>query len=116
MTISKRKRWRVMVRDRHTCQYCGKCAPRVELVLDHVFPRSNGHGDEEWNLVASCTSCNSGKTDAYLPQDHPVYLAAKQRLLEQHGGTSMAVILLAGIYMHYHIGGEIEPPEWAING
>ena len=48
-------------RDRHTCQYCGKSFPRLELNLDHVIPRSQG-GRTTWeNVVCSCVRCNRRK-------------------------------------------------------
>src|SRR5581483_4692424 len=43
----------ILLRDRHTCQFCGKVLPAAELTLDHVIPRSHG-GKSTWeNLVAS---------------------------------------------------------------
>jgi len=51
----------IFVRDRNTCQYCGKAFPTSELNLDHVIPRSRG-GITTWNnIVCSCISCNKRK-------------------------------------------------------
>lgn len=51
----------ILLRDRYTCQYCGKALPSGELTLDHVIPRSRA-GDSSWeNLVASCNPCNNRK-------------------------------------------------------
>ncbi|MBL8231629.1 MAG: HNH endonuclease [Bryobacterales bacterium] len=51
----------ILLRDRYTCQYCGKTLPSSELTLDHVVPRSRG-GDGSWeNLVACCNPCNNRK-------------------------------------------------------
>ncbi|MBL8212023.1 MAG: HNH endonuclease [Bryobacterales bacterium] len=51
----------ILLRDRYTCQYCGKTLPSGELTLDHVIPRSRA-GDSSWeNLVASCNPCNNRK-------------------------------------------------------
>lgn len=36
----------IFVRDRNTCQYCGRTHATAELNLDHVTPRSRGGGDE----------------------------------------------------------------------
>ena len=51
----------ILLRDRNTCQYCGKSMPSSELTLDHVMPRSRG-GLSTWeNLVACCHPCNRSK-------------------------------------------------------
>ncbi|MDA0264637.1 MAG: HNH endonuclease [Chloroflexi bacterium] len=55
----------VFLRDRFTCQYCGKKAP--DLTLDHVVPRRQ-NGAHTWeNVVAACSRCNlhkAGRTPA----------------------------------------------------
>ena len=49
----------IFLRDRHTCQYCGKQVP--DLTLDHVKPRRHG-GDHTWeNVVSACIPCNGRK-------------------------------------------------------
>ncbi len=54
--LSKRE---VFLRDRFTCQYCGK--KTQDLTLDHVVPRRQ-HGAHTWeNVVAACTRCNLRK-------------------------------------------------------
>lgn len=51
----------VLMRDHHTCQYCGAVGSPGELTLDHVSPRSWG-GETCWeNIVAACKKCNSKK-------------------------------------------------------
>ena len=32
----------ILLRDRNTCQFCGRIFPGWELTLDHVVPRSRG--------------------------------------------------------------------------
>ena len=54
MPWPKGLREKVMIRDEHTCRYCGDRAEHV----DHVIPVSKGGGYEIENLVASCISCN----------------------------------------------------------
>ena len=53
----------VFLRDRYTCQYCGRRTR--DLTLDHVLPRYRG-GEHTWeNVVSACTACNrrkAGKT------------------------------------------------------
>ena len=57
-------RYGVLRRDRHTCAYCGLRADTV----DHVLPRCRGGGDNWFNLVAACQSCNGLKGDR-TPQE-----------------------------------------------
>ena len=53
----------ILLRDRNTCQFCGRVFPSSELTLDHVVPRSRG-GRSSWeNLVACCYRCNNSKGD-----------------------------------------------------
>jgi len=55
----KLSRREVFIRDRHTCQYCGRIAH--DLTLDHIVPRHRG-GTHTWdNLVAACKGCNHRK-------------------------------------------------------
>ena len=61
--VGKGLRFRILVRDRFTCRYCGRKAPDVALAVDHVKPRSQGGTSDPGNLVAACTDCNAGKSD-----------------------------------------------------
>jgi DnaD/phage-associated family protein len=67
--ISKSLRFDVFQRDGHTCQYCGRKPPDVELEIDHLLPVAEGGTDEFDNLVTSCFDCNRGKS-AKIIQDH----------------------------------------------
>lgn len=60
-TISKKIRFEVFKRDKFTCQYCGRQAPEVVLVIDHIHPVSKGGEDAMLNYATSCEGCNSGK-------------------------------------------------------
>lgn len=62
MPVTKRVRFEVLRRDKHTCKYCGASAPEVKLTVDHVVPVSLGGADTPENLVAACADCNAGKT------------------------------------------------------
>src|SRR3972149_952041 len=56
MRLTRRE---VFVRDRYTCQYCGK--QTRDLTIDHVLPRHRG-GRHAWdNLVSACRGCNHRK-------------------------------------------------------
>lgn len=49
----------ILVRDKYSCQYCGKKG-RI-FTLDHIIPRDRG-GENSWeNLVTACFTCNSRK-------------------------------------------------------
>jgi 5-methylcytosine-specific restriction endonuclease McrA len=51
----------ILVRDRNTCQYCGRIRSSRELTLDHVIPSAQG-GKKNWeNIVAACLPCNQRK-------------------------------------------------------
>ncbi len=58
-------RFNLFLRDRFSCQYCGKCS---DLTFDHVVPRSRG-GRTTWeNVVAACSPCNLAKANR-LPRE-----------------------------------------------
>ncbi len=51
-------RFNVFLRDRFSCQYCGK---KEDLTFDHVIPRSRG-GQTRWdNVTTACAPCNLAK-------------------------------------------------------
>ena len=54
-------RFKVLERDKFTCQYCGQAAPNVKLEVDHIIAVMDGGMDSEGNLVTSCYACNRGK-------------------------------------------------------
>ena len=56
--ISRPLRTKIFDRDGRVCVYCGSCE---NLSVDHILPKSLGGGDEEENLVTSCSRCNSMK-------------------------------------------------------
>ena len=63
MRLTRRE---VFVRDRYTCQYCGK--QTRDLTIDHVMPRHRG-GRHTWeNLVSACRNCNHRKA-GYTPAE-----------------------------------------------
>ncbi len=54
-------RLNIFLRDKNTCQYCGRPFSRKDLNIDHVIPRSRG-GISTWeNVVCSCHACNRRK-------------------------------------------------------
>jgi 5-methylcytosine-specific restriction endonuclease McrA len=49
----------ILVRDRHTCQYCGRRTG--SLTVDHIIPKERGGTDTWENLVTACPACNRKK-------------------------------------------------------
>lgn len=65
----------IKLRDRHTCQYCGRKFNDEKLNVDHVIPRAKQHllpkglKVSSWeNVVCSCIPCNSKKGDRTLKE------------------------------------------------
>lgn len=61
----------VFLRDRYTCQYCGKRTK--DLTLDHVLPRHRAGGHDWDNVVAACKPCNHRKAGR-TPDEAQMYL------------------------------------------
>lgn len=49
----------ILVRDSHTCQYCG--TRKGPMTVDHVVPKTHNGGDSWENMVAACVKCNNRK-------------------------------------------------------
>lgn len=85
MRLTRRE---VFVRDRYTCQYCGRQGR--DLTIDHVVPRHQG-GRHTWeNLVSACRSCNHRKA-GHTPQE------ARMALLNEPTRPSASAY-----YVFYH--------------
>jgi 5-methylcytosine-specific restriction endonuclease McrA len=83
----------ILLRDRYTCQFCGRVFPASELTLDHVIPRSRG-GHTDWdNLVACCHACNNLKGDR-LPEEAGLELLRTPRPFTLH--TSRQIMRMLG--------------------
>ena len=83
----------ILLRDRNTCQYCGKILAAGELTLDHVVPRSRGGASTWENLVACCHSCNRKKGNL-LPPEANMRLTREPRAFNLH--TSRHIMRLMG--------------------
>lgn len=59
-------RYQVLLRDKSTCQKCGRKAPNVELEVDHKLPWAWGGPTTIENLHTLCMECNRGKSNLYL--------------------------------------------------
>ena len=75
--LSSSQRFEIFKRDSFTCQYCGRKAPDVVLVVDHVDPWSAGGRNTTFYLVTACYDCNMGKSKRQLKDDT---ISEKQRL------------------------------------
>jgi 5-methylcytosine-specific restriction endonuclease McrA len=83
----------LLLRDRYTCQFCGRAFPAHELTLDHLIPRSRG-GHTDWdNLVACCHKCNNLKGDR-LPEEAGLKLLRPPRPFTLH--TSRQIMRMMG--------------------
>ncbi len=65
--VSLKLRFKILQRDKFTCQYCGG-TPELGYTLhvDHILPKSKGGKAEESNLITACWLCNTGKSDGAL--------------------------------------------------
>src|ERR1700675_1350630 len=83
----------ILLRDRNTCQFCGRILPSAELTLDHVVPRPPGDGASWGMLVPCCYRCNNGKGDR-TPEEAGLKLARRPRPFTLH--TSRQLMRLIG--------------------
>lgn len=60
----------VLIRDNHTCIYCGaqtgtversKVLVKSDFTVDHILPRSRGGKDQWTNTACACYACNHRK-------------------------------------------------------
>lgn len=78
----------ILMRDRHTCQYCRKKFPPAKLELEHVLPRSRGGGSTWDNLVASCHTCNNRKANR-TPDEAGMPLMVRPKSMNLHVARNM---------------------------
>ena len=73
----------LLLRDDHTCQYCGHIGTSAELTVDHVTPVSRGGAADRWeNVVIACKKCNWRKSNR-LPEEVGLHLRRKPAPLTQ---------------------------------
>ena len=85
----------ILIRDRHTCQFCGQILTASELTLDHVIPRSQG-GNSAWeNLVACCHPCNNRKGDQ-TPEQSGMHLLRQPRPFNLHTNRHLLRLMAHG--------------------
>jgi 5-methylcytosine-specific restriction endonuclease McrA len=74
------KRFRIYMRDKFRCQYCGEKKSVPELTLDHIFPRSRGGDNSPLNIVTACIKCNNRKSNR-TPEEARMPLLTSQTAL-----------------------------------
>ena len=61
------KKKNLLIRDNHSCQYCGVSLDNRSATIDHIVPKSKFVSKKEshtWdNTVISCSRCNAKKRD-----------------------------------------------------
>ena len=71
----------LLLRDGHTCQYCGRVGTASDLTIDHVLPLSRGGPADRWeNCVVACRRCNWRKANK-RPEEAGMRLRSKPRPL-----------------------------------
>lgn len=82
----------IFLRDKYTCQYCGR--EGRDLTIDHVFPRHRG-GKHIWeNLVSACKGCNHRKAGR-TPEEARMKLLTEPRAPSQAGSPFVYQHLVA---------------------
>lgn len=70
----------VIVRDKRTCQYCGKAKLyKQQLNVDHIVPESQGGAYTIENLVVACKQCNHRKGNRSVSD----YVTSRLAVLER---------------------------------
>jgi len=71
MAINIEERFKVLARDKFTCQYCGRQPPEVKLHVDHIIPRTAKQCLPyiAENLVTACMDCNRGKSNLIINKE-----------------------------------------------
>ncbi len=92
-SLSNKIRFEVFKRDKFTCQYCGKKSPDVILEVDHIEPVSKGGSNDIVNLITSCWTCNSGKSNIKLDDNTAVEKQRKQLEILQEKREQMKMMI-----------------------
>jgi len=86
----------VLVRDLHTCAYCG----RHGTTVDHVLPQSRGGGSSWLNMVAACANCNHRKANR-TPQQASMALIALPRRPSYVASTLLGTLERHEVWQKY---------------
>lgn len=68
MSIHKKTRMRVWLRDSWKCHYCGQSLDIETATVDHIKPKCIGGTNDTTNLITSCKPCNCSKGNMLVGQ------------------------------------------------
>jgi hypothetical protein len=78
-------KYRLFLRDRHICGYCGGRFAESELTVEHILPVSRG-GRSLWtNVVTACRSCNTRKGNRTPEEAHTPLLYVPYAVCRNEG-------------------------------
>lgn len=78
---------KLLERDGNTCAVCGRTLDTHNCVIDHIYPRSLGGGDNFENLELLCMECNTVKASSDKIFEYQFESFIKE-LLERHPNYS----------------------------
>ena len=84
-TLTREKKDKILERDCFICAYCDGEAEEV----DHVIPWSWSYCDDEYNLVASCSSCNAIANDLVFDGFIEKRLYIRRRIKNKYAHTPL---------------------------
>jgi hypothetical protein len=61
---NQERKLKILLRDNSICQYCLASLTDKTYYLDHIVPRSKNGSNYKNNLIASCQTCNSNKSNS----------------------------------------------------
>lgn len=79
------------------CFYCGNKSD--SLCIDHFIPKSLGGSDHISNLMNSCRSCNSAKSNRTLEEFRYTVMCKKSKFSNVLTGVSVKKLEDLGIYI-----------------
>lgn len=84
-SISLRRLYKI---EKGVCAYCGNHIPFSEATKDHIYPRSLGGSNDDFNLALACRKCNADKADTFpfYNKDGKIPEGAKARLFHVPDG------------------------------
>jgi len=64
--LTQKKKDEILSKYKYECQYCGE--KNCDMVVDHITPLIKGGDNSDDNLICTCVSCNSRKSDLSLQE------------------------------------------------
>ncbi len=73
--FNRREKEIVLSKTNGRCSHCGKGLNVEEMTVDHIFPKSKGGLNDEYNLLPLCVDCNEKKSNSvYRLGDYYKYI------------------------------------------